>query len=546
MPTPVSRLKSYSGMAALYGFLSLIGAALVQLFLPKLRVSVVALLALGIALLLVAAFSRRADIWAALAGPRGRYGSNTLAGVVGLAAVLVFANLLGGVNHRRFDLTAEGEFTLTPQTRGVLERLTVPVAAVGFFPPTAQFQLARQAAENLLSEYRFATRFFDYRFVDPDREPSLARQYGVKEYGTIVFEAQGRRKPLRLLDEQVGASPEQFFTGAILEATGVGQKRVCFLGGHGERNPKSAGRDGYELAAKGLTRDLYQVEALELSLTPEVPADCAALIVAGPEKELAEAEIRSIERYLERAGKAFFLADPSSPEGVRRILADWGVALGNGRVIDEGAYVSPEKATPAALRGSYPPVVVTRDLDSTYFPEATSVAPRDELIRRSGDKSKPGWPEAAAGDDSLAVLPLIVTTRLSRIETGSEAGRPGDSKAELNGPFALGCLVMASVPFGAKQTAPAGSGKITRLAVIGDSDFATNQHFRNGGNSDLFLNAVGWLTEEEHLIPIRPKPFVFRRLVIGDDASRFIRYSSVALLPLAVLAAGAFVWWRRR
>ena len=33
---------------------------------------------------------------------------------------------------------------------------------------------------------------------------------------------------------------------------------------------------------------------------------------------------------------------------------------------------------------------------------------------------------------------------------------------------------------------------VTRLAVIGDSDFANNQHFRNGNNSDLFLTIVNW------------------------------------------------------
>jgi hypothetical protein len=33
-----------------------------------------------------------------------------------------------------------------------------------------------------------------------------------------------------------------------------------------------------------------------------------------------------------------------------------------------------------------------------------------------------------------------------------------------------------------------------RLALIGDSDFAANRHFRNGNNSTLFLTAVNWLT----------------------------------------------------
>jgi ABC-type uncharacterized transport system involved in gliding motility auxiliary subunit len=285
------------------------------------------------------------------------------------------------------------------------------------------------------------------------------------------------------------------------------------------------------------------VGILELALTPNVPEDCTLLIVAGPQKGFPEADVKAIQAYLERPGKALFLVDPNPPEGLERVLAGWGIGLGKGRVVDEGAFVSPDKKTPAVPRGAYPPLVVTRGLDSTYFPEAAPVVVSDLLTR--GDKGTVRWPEGAVGDDSLAVLPLAVTTPMSWLETDPAADRY-DEGVDTRGPLALGCLVMGSSPVGGAKPARGSSGKLTRLAVVGDSDFATNQHYRNGGNSDLFLNAVSWLTEEEHLISIRPKPFAFRRLVIGEDASRFIRYSSVALLPLAVLLAGGIVWWRRR
>ena len=45
----------------------------------------------------------------------------------------------------------------------------------------------------------------------------------------------------------------------------------------------------------------------------------------------------------------------------------------------------------------------------------------------------------------------------------------------------------------------------TRIAVIGDSDFATNGLIGAGRNADLFLNAVNWLAQQEDLIAIRPK-----------------------------------------
>ena len=45
----------------------------------------------------------------------------------------------------------------------------------------------------------------------------------------------------------------------------------------------------------------------------------------------------------------------------------------------------------------------------------------------------------------------------------------------------------------------------TRVVVFGDSDFAANSGLGRQGNRDLFLNTVGWLSQQENLISIRPK-----------------------------------------
>jgi ABC-type uncharacterized transport system involved in gliding motility auxiliary subunit len=420
------------------------------------------------------------------------------------------------------------------------------VKATGFFPATASFQAPKRAAENLLAEYRYHGKMFDYRFVDPETNPAVARQYGVKEHGTIVFEREGRRKAVRLMDQQVFTSPEQFFTGAILEVSGVQQRSVCFLSGHGERNPNNTGRDGYSLAGMGLVRDLYRVGTVDLTVTPEVPESCAVVVMAGPATSFREAGQKAIEAYLRRSGKLLALVDPNPPPEVEEILAAWGVAVGRGRIIDEGAFVSPDKATPAVVSGAYPPVVVARDLDSTYYPDATSVAPVEGFGGEDAAAAPAKWPLDSASHGSVALLPLAVTTPMSWLETDALTSE-FDQGADTKGPLAIGCMVMASGPMGeAARSASSDSGKLTRLVVIGDSDFATNEHFKSVGNSDLFLNAVNWLAEEEHLISIRPKPFAFRRLVAGKEALRFIRYSSVGLLPLAVLVVGVVAWWRRR
>ena len=86
----------------------------------------------------------------------------------------------------------------------------------------------------------------------------------------------------------------------------------------------------------------------------------------------------------------------------------------------------------------------------------------------------------------------------------------------------------------------------TRLAVIGDSDFATNQHFLNGNNSALFLSTINWLTEDEEIISVDRKVLPVRRLVLSSEEARLLNVSSIGIFPILLLITGIIVWWRRR
>jgi len=85
-----------------------------------------------------------------------------------------------------------------------------------------------------------------------------------------------------------------------------------------------------------------------------------------------------------------------------------------------------------------------------------------------------------------------------------------------------------------------------RFVTVGSSDWASNYILRFQGNRDLFMNMMNWLSSDEDLISIRPKEPEDRRLTLTRAQMRTVFYSSVVLLPLAVIAAGFSVWWRRR
>jgi ABC-type uncharacterized transport system involved in gliding motility auxiliary subunit len=82
--------------------------------------------------------------------------------------------------------------------------------------------------------------------------------------------------------------------------------------------------------------------------------------------------------------------------------------------------------------------------------------------------------------------------------------------------------------------------------VFGDSDFASNALFTAGGNRDLFMNTVGWLSQQENLISIRPKEPSDRRLTMTAAQQSNVVWFSLLIVPLAIFGTGVYSWWRRR
>ena len=72
------------------------------------------------------------------------------------------------------------------------------------------------------------------------------------------------------------------------------------------------------------------------------------------------------------------------------------------------------------------------------------------------------------------------------------------------------------------------------VVVMGDADFASNVAINISGNRDFFMNVVGWLSQQENLIAIRPKEAGDSRLTLTNDQARRIAW--LALLILGVLA----------
>jgi ABC-type uncharacterized transport system involved in gliding motility auxiliary subunit len=499
-------MKKHMGIGALLGLI-LVAAGLIQYQTGRVwnAFSWIAV-GLGAALIVAAAVVRFDAIKKTVSLRSFRYGGNAIAVSLMVFVMLGLVNFVVNRHSLRADLSKGGQFSLAPQTKSVLKNLKKEVRVTGFFKSETQ-----KPVEDLLQSYRFFSSKFKFEFTDPDKKPALAKQYGVTAYETLVFECGPNQ-------EKITEKDEQAVTNALIKVTREGKKAVYFLDGHGEADLESTDKLGLATAKKAIQDENYDVRKLNLATEKRIPADCAILVEAGPQKAPFASELDSVRSFLTRGGKALFMIDPDV-EGFDAFLDGWGITLGRDVVLDVSGMGQLFGMGPwVPLVTSYPPHKITEKFRvMTFFPYCRSVTPKDPP------------------PTGITVQPLLKTTANSWAETDTKNPQAQFTKGkDLPGPVTIAAV--ASKDDGDRKA---------RLVVFGDADFAGNSYFRVQGNGDLFLNTVSWLAEQEDLIAIRAKQPEDRRVFLTAQQTRRVFWITVVLMPLAAALAGVWMFIRR-
>jgi ABC-type uncharacterized transport system involved in gliding motility auxiliary subunit len=467
-------------------------------------------------------------------GRQARYG--TLAGVSVLVVlgILIAINYIGARQNKRWDLTANKQFSLSDQSRTVLSKLDSPLQVMVFARETdfPQYQ-------DKVKEYEYASKKISTEYVDPDKKPAIAKQNQVQQYGTIVFNYKGRT-------ERVTSDAEQDLTNGIIKVVTGQQKKVYFTQGHGEKETASqSDRDSYSAIAAALGRENYTVDKLVIAQQGAMPDDAAVVVVAGPKTDFFPNEIDALKKYLDKGGKLLLMLDPPDradspqPTNLIAVAHDWGVDVGNNVVVDVsgmGRLIGTDASVPVAA--SYPSHAITKNGGFNYitaFPMARSAAPVTGGVNgRTATSFIETSPRSWAETD---VKGLLTSGQVSLDE----------SKGDKKGPVVIGSAVNVPTAEASKTPAQPDAPKPeTRIAVVGDSDFAANSGLGIQGNRDLFLNIVGWLSQQENLISIRPREADDRRITMTASSQYWVNWLSILIIPGFIFGSGVYSWWRRR
>ena len=139
-----------------------------------------------------------------------KYGSNVgLSVILAVAIVVVLVYLAQRVDHR-FDTTAEGNYSLKPQTRNIIDNLKTKITLVSLYSKQSTREnndVYTQSVQDLLNEYKSDGKNIDVEFIDPLSQPAkedalineVTSKYGgeVKAYKSFLDDYAKEYKQIR-------------------------------------------------------------------------------------------------------------------------------------------------------------------------------------------------------------------------------------------------------------------------------------------------------------------------------------------------------------
>ena len=491
------------------------------------------------AALILAHLLLRWDEIAKLVGRRQmKYGANTAVLVAVVIAILGAVNYLAYRHTKRWDLTKNQRYSLSDQTRKVLGGLKEDVK-ISYF----QRAVESAAGKDRMREYETASPRVKVEFVDPIASPTKAMAYEVRGPWPILVVERGTKR------EKVSNDSEQDVTNALIKVTRTAKKTVCFVEGEGERDIDDGAETGFSAVKSALGKSQYETKKVLLAREPSVPADCTLMVVAGPQHDLLPTEIDALRRYVGGGGKALVMAEPelkTPTPGLDALAKEWNVDLGKDIVVD----VSPASQlfgtgplTPIAA--SYPFHEITKDFrvmtafHTARSAEAGKAPPAGVTSQNLVQTAAASWAET----DLTLKEPIEMNEGKDRkgpISLGAVAtikASPSPSPSPAPSPSA------AASPSPAEEPLPPPEG---RVAVFGDSDFASNALLAFQGNQDFFLNTVAWLAQDPDLISIRPKEPEDQRMFLSRQQQQNVLFVALLLIPGAFVVMGIAAWWKRR
>jgi ABC-2 type transport system permease protein len=465
-----------------------------------------------------------------------RFGGYATLLMVAALAIAVGVNLVVDQIPAKLDMTEERLYSLSDQTKKLLDGLTVDVTITMLGRPGAEDKLVKEVLDKMAAR----SRRIHLQTIDPETNPGWAKTYsttGSLRTGSIVVAASDTK--YRTIDqydlynyqmnqqtyqqEVTSLAAEQRIVSALQFVSAAKVDTVYVLKGY----------DASDLSDYGLTATVegknYAVKDLDLLAMGGVPDDADVVVLANPGLDLSAADADHLRTYLQRGGRLLVLLelehlDAHAPQ-LEELLGNYGLAVQRVLVV-EGEASRYAFSRPIYLLPKYEYHDIVSPLSSADLP---LLMPQAMALKVLDLKKR-----------ALKIESLLTTSQNSWAKVDlAKVVTLAKERSDVEGPFTLAYAVT--------DPAATAGGRDTKLVVASSASFLEpNLQQIAAGNADFFLNSLSWLSEKKDEISVSAKSLRSYPLRINTLWGLILSAAVVLVLPLGVLGAGLGVWLRRR
>ena len=370
-----------------------------------------------------------------------------------LGCCLVLLAWLSTRSNLQFDVTSSNTHTLSADGQRLLELADDPLTILAF----AGDHATQKRIKNFIARYQQHKADLMLRFIDPWQRPDEVSRYKVGSAGELVI-LYGDRK-ISVTPKDYGNTTQLFnekeFNAVLQKLLRAQKQTIYFVAGHGER--PIDGKTNHGLVAwTGLLRNRgFTIADYAVSTGVAVPEDASLLVLSQPQLDWLLPELLVLRQYIERGGALLWLNDPGPDYGLDPLAQLLHIGFSTEKLqaqqalpgVDSRSLLSPDPL-------SYPNHPIMRAFRlQILLPQAVQV----QVPPSSTDSKWQYRPLVMAGNKKRAVA-----LALTRAIEDTDATQ--------------------------------------RIVVFGDGDFLSNTYIHNGGNAELGIRIVDWLTGNDNLI----------------------------------------------
>jgi len=494
---------------------------------------------------------------------RLQIGLNLLVQLMLVFFLVSAVNWIGFRHYKRWDMSRDQKYALSDKTRQFLSTLKGKLRITVFFSPSTPIT---GDVANLLTEYQYAAKDkIDIENIDPQRNLSRAKEIFdkykvVSDESLLVIDYEGRNKTVKASDMAeidssgmaFGDGPrvtafkgEQAITSAMIDLAEGKKNTIGYITGHKEPSiaetpsmpmmQQQQPQSPISVLKTFIENENIKFQELNLFNEPQIPAEIKTVMIAGPQYDLSDREMKLLHDFWNKQGRFLILIDPSAKTPkLDAFLNEVGVKVNDDRLM---AFVRTGIEELALIRDVY-----TRFLGNSPITKRLADARSVFLGGTSSLTLEPERVRAA----NIQLVPLIQAEKGYWAETDynttDQNKLQADAKKASDAPLTIGVSIEKGGS--ADQRVQMNS---SRMVVVSNSTFIQDNALTQGQQSlDFISGCANWLLSREQLIGIAPKVPQTLTFNLTEDSLRSLRWLILVLIPLIFVVIGSAVWWQRR